>query len=152
MMNIRKFELHDEQRVKDLILSILGSEYPFDRKAYSSSDLNSLSDTYAGPRDIFLILENDEEVIGTIAVKEESTDSALIRRFFVHNVYRGKGYGKQLMEEAIRYCNTKHYKHVVFQGTGRMVQALELCKKRGFNEGETVELGGFHIYKFVLDL
>ncbi|PIU41306.1 MAG: hypothetical protein COS99_06315 [Candidatus Omnitrophica bacterium CG07_land_8_20_14_0_80_42_15] len=149
---IRKFEPNDEKQVKELILSILSNEYPFDKKAYSDSDLNNIAGTYSGERDMFLVLDMDGSVIGTVGVKEESTDAALIRRLFVLGMHRGKGYGKKLIEEAITYCASKNYKHIVFQGTNRMVQAIELCKKRGFKEKEHIDMGGFSIYKFVLDL
>lgn len=151
-MGIRKIEQKDSQGVKDLVLSILTSEYPFDKKAFSDSDLNNILQTYSGAREIFLVLEIDNNVIGTIGVKEESKNSALIRRFFVASEFRGKGHGKKLMEEAIKFCRSKDYTHVIFQGTDRMVQAIELCKKVGFTEREHIDMGGFFIHKFILDL
>jgi putative acetyltransferase len=151
-MDIRKLESKDEKQVKDLILSILGSEYPFDKKTYSDSDLNLMHETYSGKREAFFVLEEDGTVIGTIGVKEEGPLSALIRRFFVGQEHRGKGYGKQLIAKAIEFCRSKEYKHIVFQGTGRMIQAIELCKKAGFKEKERLDMGGFFIFKFVLDL
>lgn len=151
-MNIRKFEQKDADAVKSLILSILTGEYPFAKKAYSESDLNNISETYSGPRDTFFVLDMDNNIIGTIGVKEENPDSALIRRFFVASEFRRKGYGKKLMEEALGFCRSKGYKHAVFQGTNRMIQAIELCKKAGFSEREHIDMGGFFIYKFILDL
>ncbi len=151
-MNIRRFEAKDSQKVKDLILSILTGEYPFDKKAYSDSDLNNISETYSGSRNSFFVLDSEGAVVGTIGVKEDSQDSALIRRFFIAGDFRGKGYGKQLMSEALKFCRSMNYKHAIFRGTNRMVQAIELCKKTGFVECERVDMAGFFIYKFVLDL
>jgi len=151
-MNIRNFVPEDTEKVKSLILSILTSEYPFDKKAFSESDLNNIKDIYSGPRDLFLVIEADGELIGTMAVKEEGPDSALIRRFFVASDYRKKGYGRKLMEEAITFCKLKEYKNIVFQGTDKMTQATELCKKMGFTEREHIDMGGFFIQKFVLDM
>ena len=151
-MNIRNFVPEDAEKVKSLILSILTSEYPFDKKAFSESDLNNIKDIYSGPRDLFLVIEADGELIGTMAIKEEGPDSALIRRFFVASDYRRKGYGRKLMEEAITFCKSKEYKNIVFQGTGRMTQAIELCKKAGFTERENINMGGFFIQKLVLDM
>ena len=151
-MNIRKIEAKDEQRVKELILSILTNEYPFDRKAYSDSDLNNIAESYSGPRDTFFVLDNNDDIVGTIGIKEDSQSYALIRRFFIRSDFRGKGYGKKLMDEAVGYCKSKDYKHVIFRGTNRMTQALELCRKKGFKEQEAIDMGGFSIYKLVLDL
>ena len=151
-MNIRNFVPEDAERVKSLILSILTNEYPFDKKAFSESDLNNIKDIYSGSRDLFLVIEADGELIGTMAIKEESPESALIRRFFVASDYRRKGYGRKLMEEAITFCKSKEYKNIVFQGTGKMTQAIELCKKAGFTEREHIDMGGFFIQKLVLDM
>jgi len=151
-MNIRKFEKGDGDKVKTLILSILTSEYPFDKNAFSDSDLNNITEAYSGGRDVFLVGDVDSDIVGTIGVKEEGPDSALIRRFFVSSKFRGRGYGKRLMEEALRLCKSNNFKHVIFQGTNRMIQAIELCKKTGFKEEEHLDLGGFFIYKFKLDL
>jgi len=151
-MNIRNFVPEDAEKVKSLILSILTSEYPFDKKAFSESDLNNIKDIYSGARDLFLVIEADGELIGTMAIKEEGSDSALIRRFFVASDYRRKGYGRKLMEEAITFCKSKEYKNIVFQGTDKMTRATELCKKMGFTEREHIDMGGFFIQKFVLDM
>jgi len=151
-MTIRRFEPNDGEQVKKLILSILTSEYPFDKKAYSDSDLNNIPESYSGTRETFIVMDVDGSIIGTVGIKEESDDSALLRRLFVHGDFRGKGFGKKLIEEALQHCKTNNYKHVIFQGTNRMVQAIELCKKRGFKEQEHLDMGGFSIYKLVLDL
>lgn len=151
-MNVRKFDATDQKAVKDLIISIVTKEYPFDRNAYSDSDLNSIGDTYAGAREVFLVLEADGQLIGTIGVKEESSDSALIRRFFVHENFRNMGYGSKLMNEALEFCRLKGYQHALFQGTSKMIKAIELCKKKGFIEKERIDMGGFFICKFILEL
>jgi len=150
-MSIRKFERKDSEAVNSLILSILTNEYPFDKKAYFGSDLDHIAETYAGKRDTFLVLDIDAGVRGTIGVKEESQESALIRRFYVATDFRKKGHGVKLMSEALNFCKEKGYKHAVFQGTSRMIQAIELCKKMKFIERERIDMGGFFIYKFVLD-
>jgi len=149
-MGIRKFVEADSQKVKELILSILENEYPFDRKAYSDTDLDNLSATYGGPRDTFFVLEDDSDIIATAGIKEDSRETALLRRVFVRPTERKKGYGSQMMDEAVKFCRESGYKEVVFRTTSKMVQAIELCKKKGFRETEKLDLGGFFIHKFAL--
>jgi GNAT superfamily N-acetyltransferase len=151
-MTIRKFDPKDSEKVKELILKILTDEYPFDKKAFSGSDLSNIHEAYSGKRDAFFVIEESGSIVGTIAIKEEGPDTALVRRFFVKGAARGRGYGKGLMDEATSYCRANRYKHLLFQGTNRMIQAIELCKKKGFKERESVDMGGFSIYKFILDL
>lgn len=149
-MEIRKFTETDSVKVKELILSILEKEYPFDRKAYSDTDLENLGAAYGGARDTFFIIENENAVIATAGVKEDSRDTALLRRVFVSPDQRRKGCGSRLLDEAIKFCKEKGYKEMVFRTTSKMIQAIELCKKKGFQETEKIDLGGFFIHKFTL--
>ncbi|MFH1753103.1 MAG: GNAT family N-acetyltransferase [Candidatus Omnitrophota bacterium] len=151
-MKVRVFKKEDSDAVKDLILDILTKEYPFDKSAYSDSDLFNLSATYGGPREGFFVLEEDGKIIGTVGIKEDSKDVALLRRLFVESKYRGKGYGGLLMADAIKFCKEKSYGSLAFRTTNRMQQAIELCKKNGFRKEEELDLQGFQIYKFVLQL
>lgn len=151
-MQVRVFKEEDCNKIRDLILSILTKEYPFDKSAYSDSDLYDLNGTYSGPRDNFFVLDDNGEIIGTVGVKEDTKESALLRRLFVDPAHRRKGYGELLMNEALRFCQDKGYNHVVFRTTSRMIHAIELCKKKGFKKIEEIDLQGFQIYKFVRDL
>lgn len=151
-MDIRKFIESDGPQVKELILAILEKEYPFDRKAYSDTDLENINATYGGPRDIFFVIENENRIIATAGIKEDSRETALLRRIFVDSAERRKGYGSKLVATAIDFCRQNGYKEVVFRATSKMTQAIELCKKNGFKEADKVDLGGFFIYRYVLNI
>lgn len=147
-MQVRTLKKEDVDEVRELILSILTREYPFDRSAYSDSDLYDLMGTYNGVRDGFFVLEDAGKIIGTVGIKEDSKEVALLRRLFVEASSRQKGYGSLLMDQALLYCKKKGYHKIVFRTTNRMIQAIELCIKKGFNKEEQLDLEGFQIYKF----
>ena len=151
-MQIRKFTEADGPKIKELILSILEKEYPFDRKAYSDTDLENIYASYGGARDAFFVIAEDNRILATAGIKEDSTQTALLRRVFVDPKERRKGYGSKLLDEAIKFCKDAGYKELVFRTTSKMVQAIELCKKKGFKEIEKIDLGGFFIHKFTLSL
>ena len=151
-MQIRTFENKDGDNVKDLIISILSNEYPFDKKVYENSDLSDIGRVYGGKRDAFFVIEFDGKIVGTVGIKEDSENIALIRRLFVNPSYRGKGCGLLLLDKAIRSCKDFNFRCIAFRTTGRMVQAINLLKKMNFKEVEKVDLDNLQIYKFVLDL
>ncbi len=151
-MEIRMFKEKDNDNVKELILSILTKEYPFDERIYEESDLSDISGSYNGKRDGFFVIDSEGKILGTIGIKEDSKDTALIRRFFVDPPCRRKGYGVLLMERAIRHCQKEDFRQIVFRTTGRMVQAINLVKKMHFRQIEKLDLGGFQIYTFVKNL
>ena len=150
--NLRLFRKEDAEGVKSLILNILSKEYPFDKSAYSDSDLSKIIETYGGPRDSFFVIDEGGKVVGTVGVKEESSSEALLRRLFVDPKYRKKGYGSGLLNEAIGFCRDKGYKKIYFRCTDRMSEAMRLCLKKGFKETEKLEVSGFKIHKLELSL
>lgn len=149
---LRTFKPADQDDVKELILGILAKEYPFDKSAYSDSDLLHIGQTYGGDKNTFFVVEEGGKVIGTAGVKEDSKDEALIRRLFVNSSHRGHGYGSELLEKAIAFCREKGYKKIYFRCTDRMASAMKLCLKKGFRETEKLEIGGFNIHKLELSL
>ncbi len=151
-MQVRTFEVKDSDRVKNLIISVLTKEYPFDKSVYENSDLADISNSYGGKRDGFFVVESEGNILATIGIKEDSEDTALVRRLFVDPSCRRKGYGALLLDKGIRLCRKNDFKHIAFRTTGRMVQAINLLKKMNFKEVEKIDMGGFQIYKFVLDL
>lgn len=151
-MQVRKFESKDNDGVRDLILSILTREYPFDKSVYEDSDLADIGTVYSGERDGFYVLESEGKILGTVGVKKDTKDTALIRRLFVDPSCRRRGYGALLLDKAVRHCRENNFKQVVFRTTGRMAQAINLLKKTKFKETEKIDLGGFQIFKFVLEI
>ena len=149
---LRPFKSEDQEGVKELILTILMKEYPFDRSAYSDSDLFKIGETYGGVKNTFFVAESDGRIVGTAGVKEDSPDEALIRRLFVDSAHRGHGYGTELLSKAVDFCRQKGYKRIYFRCTDRMADAMKLCLKKGFKEIEKLEVGGFNIHKLELTI
>lgn len=150
--SLRKFGPQDSKGVKDLILTILTREYPFDRSAYSDSDLDKIAETYSGPKDSFFVLEEKGEVVGTVGIKEDSAEDALLRRLFVDPGHRKHGYGSELLETAVKFAREKGYKRIFFRCTDRMAAAMKLCISKGFNEKDSLEVSGFKIHRLELGL
>ena len=152
MHKIRIFNKNDAKGAKELILSVLTKEYPFDKNAYSDSDLDRIDEVYGGPKDSFIVIEDDGQIAGTVGVKEDAKDTALLRRLFVDLKHRKKGYGTELLNKAIDFCKEKGYKSVYFRCTDRMSDAMRLCIKKGFKEIESLEVSGFKIHNLELKI
>ena len=151
-MPIRKFEEKDAAYVKELVNSILFKEFASSSKAYQIDDVDSIAKAYNGSRDIFYVIEENNKIIGTAGVKEDTKQAALLRRVYVHPNYRGKGYGSILMNSAIDFCKKNGYRQVIFRSTSQMRDAINLCLRKGFAEEEKLNLGDIQIIKFVLKL
>ena len=149
---IRTVKNSDVPKVLKLIKTILESEFGKEAAVYPQIDLYDLETSYGGDRDCFLIAEHDGQIIGTVAIKEEDEKVAFLRRVFVDPKYRGKGYGLKLIDKAIEFCKKKNYRHISFRGTSRMALALNLCRKKGFQEVDRMPMENFEIIRYSLRL
>jgi len=100
-MKVRTYKAEDSVGVKNLILTILGKEYPFDQSAYQDSDINDITGTYSGEGNGFFVVEQDRKIVGGVGIKRDDGNRALVRRFFVDKDYRKRGFGTMLIEKAI---------------------------------------------------
>lgn len=151
-MKIRHFNLKDKDQVKKLVTDILKNEFDMDQKAYPHSDLESIPKVYGGKNEAFFVGEENEKIIGTVAIKAESKKVAILRRLFINPDRRGKGYGLALIDKALDFCRECGYHEVIFHSSARMKAAIGLCLKRGFKEVQRLNLGGIDIIKFALSL
>lgn len=134
MVQIRKICPEDAEQVKSLIQHILNTEFAIESKAYECHDIEDPVRYYNGKRDIFLVAEKNGKIVGTVAIKADSQNTALLRRIFVSKEFRGKGYGDKLLQKAMEFCFDHNYQTVTFRGTDTMNNALRLCLKQGFEE------------------
>jgi GNAT superfamily N-acetyltransferase len=151
-MQVREYKGEDSVEARELILSILKKEYPFDRSAYRDTDINDISGAYSGKGNAFFVVEESGKIIGAIGVKKETGDVALIRRLSIDENHRKKGYGSALLKKAVDFCKSEKYKEIVFRTTDKMAAAMKLCQKNGFTEKEKLDLGGFAIHTFILKI
>jgi len=147
-IKIRKFQAQDQAQVYNLIINVLKNEFSLAKETYSDFDLNNISKTYGGKRDLFLVATIGKTIIGTIAVKEDDNNTALLRRIFVSREFRGIGLGKKLIIKAITFCEIKHYRVINFCSTDKMATANILCRKNGFQQRACMSLGPVKLLKF----
>ncbi|MFH1856667.1 MAG: GNAT family N-acetyltransferase [Candidatus Omnitrophota bacterium] len=132
-MEIRLFRETEQEKIKNFICWIVEKEI-LSVNNQIHCDLDDLKKIYRQPRCALLVAEENSQLIGTVAVKEESEDTALIRRLFVHPAYRRRGYGFVLLHRAIDFCHLNNYKKAVFHASTDMSHAISLCLKYGFRE------------------
>ncbi|MCG2710910.1 MAG: GNAT family N-acetyltransferase [Candidatus Omnitrophica bacterium] len=147
-IKVRSFRDADKPQVIKLINSILKNEFSISKDAYSDFDINNINDVYGGKRDLFLVAVTGSSVVGTIAIKEDDKNSALLRRVFVAPEFRGIGLGKKLIVKAIEFCENNNYSVINFCSTDKMQAANELCKKNGFKRRACMTLGVNKLLKF----
>jgi len=146
-MNIHALKKDEEKKARELIMTILNSEFTVDQDAYPPADLEHITKSYNDKNETFYVARDHNKITGTVGIKKDTDSDALLRRLFVDPVSRGTGLGSKLVDKACEFCKKHGYRKITFRSTSNMIGAINLCKKKGFVESERMNLGGLEIVK-----
>jgi len=88
--------------------------------------------TFDPRKDYIAVAEADGRVAGSIIVDSESDEVALIRWFLVHPDMRGRGVGRQLINDALAFCRERGFRKVRLWTMNEFKAAVHLYKEAGF--------------------
>ncbi len=96
----------------------------------------SLEREVDNPNSLFLVYEEKQEIVGYIGMYL-IMDEADITNIAVSEIYRGKGYGKKLLMEAVNRIFAKGYQAMTLEVRKSNRPAICLYERAGFKiEGE----------------
>ncbi len=145
--SIREYKNSDRDQVYSLIVSIFGFEFKEIPPEKYLVDLNDMEKIYGGEKNKFFVCEKNDEIIGTIAIKEDDEKVALLRRFFVNPKFRGQKIGKNLLVEALDFAQSKGYSDIIFIGNMIMQGVKSMLVNNGFEEEKDFILSEFSVFK-----
>jgi putative acetyltransferase len=98
-------------------------------------DLDNVQQTYFADGGIFLVLTDDEQLIGTGAIRRIDDRTCELKRLWLLFPYHGKGLGYRLLQELLAFARDRGYRRVRLE-TDRDAQsrAYQLYKRLGFYE------------------
>jgi GNAT superfamily N-acetyltransferase len=113
---------------------IYWKEYRYDRRfgAYVAKGLAGMVLRYDSARDRLWLAKSGGRIIGSIAIVRHSRTSAQLRWFLVAPGHRGKGLGKGLMNEALRFARSAGYRTVFLWTTSELDAARHVYEGAGF--------------------
>jgi putative acetyltransferase len=100
------------------------------------NDLDNVEATYFNNNGTFLVLLDNEKVVGSGTIKKIDDDICEVKRVFFAKEYRGKGLGSKMMHHLLDFAKTHGYKKARLDVLNPTVQtaAVALYKKFGFYE------------------
>ena len=149
---IREFRNQDHDQIVSLIISILEAEFPQTLNNFSQEDIDNIKSGYEGERENFFVIENNNSIIGTVGIKEDDKKTALMRRLFINPDYRGKGFGKKLIEKVINFCKDNKYNKIRFRGNLIMKNARSMLNSIGFKEDKSNDLSILNLYELIYSI
>lgn len=134
---IRPATNKDRETVQNLIFSVL-REYKLPVEPdKTDSDLKDLEANYSEKGDFFGVLELDGKTIATLAVSKLSNEVCELRKMYMLPEFRGKGFGKLMVNYAINYARTKGFKKIELETASALKEAISLYQKIGFKRKAT---------------
>ena len=131
-MEIIEYIHEYKDHVNNLMHEILVKEYGFEQ--FSDGILNSQNEEYCMGNNKLWIAMEDGEIIGTTGIIEIDKTSALLKKIYVKENYRGKGIAQKLLNQCLEYAKNIGYDYVYLETYHRLERAKAFYSKNGFLE------------------
>jgi putative acetyltransferase len=145
MITIRRIEPHEVSIAKDLIYRVAHRVFRDTRPLQESvafyesrgqlHDMDDVQQTYIDNDGIFLVMTDNDQIIGTGAVRKLDDTTCELKRVWLFFEYHGQGLGYRIIQELLSFARKKGYRRMRLE-TDRDDQsrAYELYKRLGFYE------------------
>ena len=103
-------------------------------------DEDVLSNPYqkiVNPGGAILFAQENEEIIGTVALKKHSADIVELTKMGVYEHAQNRGAGKILIQAAIDKAKTMGFSKIILYSNRKLENAIHLYRKLGFVEFST---------------
>jgi putative acetyltransferase len=136
-MQIRDVETADDQRIAELIRSVL-TEYGANRPGFAWQDpeLDHMSRAYAQSDRVYKVLESNNAVVGAGGFGPfecaEYPRCCELQKMYLFAESRGKGWGRALIEQLQKEAKVLGYQYMYLESLSSMEEALRLYTKQGF--------------------
>ena len=130
---IREYSEGYKKQIKDVIGKTLADISVIDRKSLpiDDKDLNNIKEIYSGKGRFWVALDNNN-VIGTVAIRDMGNQTAKLNRMFVLVEYHGSGVGQKLFDYAINFAKKQGFTKMILHTHELMRRAHGFYKKNKF--------------------
>lgn len=105
-------------------------------RSHQNKDYDDIDTYYFNNRGTFLIVTDNEKVIGTGAIKFLDDESCELKRFYFAKEFRRRGLGTLLLDQLASYARTLNYKKMRLEVyfPAKQKAAVSFYRKYGFYE------------------
>src|SRR5688572_1705737 len=98
-------------------------------------DMDDIQQSYLENDGIFLVLTDNDQIIGTGAIRRIDDETCELKRLWLLFEYHGKGLGYRMIQELFAFAREKGYQRVRLEtDPNYQSRALNLYKRLGFYE------------------
>lgn len=145
MIKIRRIKPDEATAAKRVIYrvahEIFKDQHPLDQSiAYHESrgelkDMDDIQKNYFENGGIFLVLTENDQIIGTGAIRGLEDNVCELKRLWVLSEHQGKGLGYRMLQELLSFAREKGYERMRLETDPEaQSRAVDFYKRNGFYE------------------
>ena len=144
MITIRPITPEEIPAARRVILTVAYNIYGWDGGLEDSirhfestnefDDMAHVTEHYFQNDGLFLVVLDDDKVIGSGAIRKFDPTTAELKRMWLLETYHGKGIGYQVISQLFDFARSKHYQRIILQTSPEQTRAIAFYKKLGFDE------------------
>ncbi len=149
---IREYQNSDLIQVLDLHKKAMEEINAYKGDGPWDDDLKNIIKNYSNNFGLFLVGLIDNKIIAMGAFRKIDKNVAEIKRMRTYPEYQGKGYGKMILDELIKFAKELNYKELILETSDKQIVAKKLYANFGFIEFKKENIDGFNCtwYKLIL--
>ena len=98
-------------------------------------DMDDIQQNYFDNTGIFLVMTDNDQIIGTGAIRKIDNDTCELKRLWLLFDYHGQGLGYRMMQELLSFARRKGYARIRLEtDRDHQTRAFEFYKRLGFYE------------------
>ena len=98
-------------------------------------DMDDIQKNYLNNGGIFLVIEDENQIIGTGAIRQLEDKACELKRLWLLTEYHGQGLGYRMLQELLSIAREMGYKRIRLETAPvHQKRALELYRRVGFYE------------------
>jgi putative acetyltransferase len=145
MINIRRIEPHEVSIAKELIYGVahqvfqdarpLEESIAFYESKGTLDDMDDIQQGYFENDGIFLVMTDDDQIIGTGAIHRIDGEICELKRLWLLFEYHGRGLGYRMIQELFAFARERGYRRIRLEtDEDNQRRAYQLYKRLGFYE------------------
>lgn len=95
-------------------------------------ELNDLKAMYSRPKGVLFIVQDNNEPIACVGVREIGENIAELKRMYVRPPYRKNGIAQELLDVSLAFAKDSGYRAIRLDTLDTMHPAMNLYEKNGF--------------------
>lgn len=131
-MVIRRATNEDRVQVEDLVFGVLRSYGLQPDPAATDADLEDIEKHYFESGGWFAVLVSGNRIAGCYGIYPVDDCTCELRKMYLSPEFRGMGFGKRLLEDALTKASELGYGAVTLETSSVLKEAVGLYRKFGF--------------------